>query len=162
MIDEIDIKLMQELQKDGRATHVELARKLNVVEGTVRRRIKKLVRNGVMKIVAVPNLYELGYSFVGFIAIQVQMARMREIAEELAQTPNVCYLAFVTGRYDMIAIVLTRSPQELSTFIRSKISAIPNIIRTETWVDLAIMKGDWSAMDTSQLLTSIEPSQFQE
>jgi len=160
VIDETDLKLMQELQKEGRATHVELARKLSVAEGTVRKRIKKLARNGVLKTVALPNLRELGYHLTGFMALQVQVAHLREIANKLAQKPNICYLAFVTGRYDMIAIVLTRSPEELATFIEKEISAIPSILRTETWVNLEVLKGSWSATDTSQLLASIQPSQL--
>ncbi len=161
MVDELDLKLIRELQKDGRATHVELARKLNVVEGTVRKRIRKLELDGVMKTMAVPNLRELGYDFVGFMALQVQVSRLREIADKLVQKPNVCYLAFVTGRFDMIAIVMTRSPQEFARFAEKEISTIPSILRIETWVNLETLKGGWLSMDTTRLLADIAPSQVE-
>ena len=156
MIDELDLKLMQELQEDGRARHVNLAKKLDVVEGTVRKRIKNLVENDIIKTIAVPNLRKLGYNFMSFMALEVQLASLREIADNLAKKPNVCYLAFVTGRYDMIAIVMTRSPEELAQFIEKEISAIPSILRTETFVNLEILKGGWPMIDTTQLLSSID------
>ena len=158
MIDELDLKLMQELQEDGRARHVNLAKKLDVVEGTVRKRIKNLVENDIIKTIAVPNLRKLGYNFMSFMALEVQLASLREIADNLAKKPNVCYLAFVTGRYDMIAIVMTRSPEELAQFIENEISAIPSILRTETFVNLEILKGGWPIIDTTQLLSNVDLS----
>lgn len=155
MIDELDLKLMQELQEDGRARHVNLAKKLDVVEGTVRKRIKNLVENDIIKTIAVPNLRKLGYNFMSFMALEVQLASLREIADNLAKKPNVCYLAFVTGRYDMIAVVMTRSPEELAHFIEKEISAIPSILRTETFVNLEILKGGWPMIDTTQLLNNV-------
>jgi len=156
MIDELDLKLMQELQKDGRMSHVDLAKKLGVVEGTVRKRIRNLVGNNIIKTITVPNLRKLGYNFMSFMALEVRMANLREIADNLARKPNVCYLAFVTGRYDMVAFVMTRSPEELSYFIEKEISAIPGIRRTETFVNLEILKGGWPMIDTTQLLSSID------
>ena len=102
MIDEIDRKLIKELQKDGRQTYVELGRKLGVVEGTVRKRVRVLMDKNIIEIVAVPNVRELGYKFISTMAMQVKMADLRKVADTLAQKPNVCRLAFVTGRYDQI------------------------------------------------------------
>ena len=158
MIDELDLKLILELQKDGRARHVSLARKLDVVEGTVRKRIKNLVEGNIIKTIAVPDLHKLGYNFMSFMALQVQLADLREIAENLARKPNVCYLAFITGRYDMIAIVMTRSPEELAHFIEKELSAVPSILRTETFVNLEILKGGWPMIDTTQLLSDVDIS----
>jgi len=158
VFDKLDVELIRELQKNGRAKQVELARKLNIVEGTVRKRIKALVENNIIKTVAAPNISKLGYNFIGFMALQVQVAKLREIADILAKKPNVCYLAFVTGRYDMIAIVITRSPEEFAHLIEKEISAIPGIVRPETFVNLETLKGGWPMVDTTQLLDSIDIS----
>lgn len=158
MIDELDLKLLQELQKDGVRSYVELGRMLGVVEGTVRKRIKDLKDKNILKIVGVPNVSELGYGFMNFMALQVRMAELREVANALARKPNVCYLAFVTGRYDLIAVIVTRTPQELSHFIEAEVSSIPGILRTETFVNLDIIKGGWSGIDTTQLIDNLDPS----
>lgn len=160
MLDDIDLKLVQELQRDGRQTYVELGRVLGVVEGTVRKRVKDLTEKKVLKIVAVPNMAELGYQLMNIMALQVRMADLRAVAEALAQKPNVCRLAFVTGRYDLIAVIVTRTPEELSRFIQEEISAIPAILRTETFVELDVIKGRWLGIDTSQLVGNIDVSRL--
>jgi len=87
------------------------------------------------------------------------MADLRSVAESLAQKPNVCYLAFVTGRYDLIAMVMTRSAVELSHFIEKEISSIPSILRTETFVNLDIIKGEWGGLlNTDQPVQNLSVS----
>ncbi len=156
MIDESDVKLIQELQRDGRKSYVELGRILGVAEATVRHRVKNLTKKKLLKIVAVPNVSELGYTCMSVMALQVRMAELKMVADSLAKKPNICHLAFVTGRYDLIAIVLTHSPQELSSFIQNDISTIPAILRTETFVELEVIKGEWSGMDTVQLVANLK------
>jgi len=158
MIDELDLRLIQELQKSGRRGYVELAKELGVVEGTVRKRVKDLLGRKVIKIVAVPNPRALGYNFLSIMGLQVRMADLRKVAEELAQKPNVCYLAFVTGRYDLMAIIMTQAPEQLSHFIEKEISALPSILRTETFVNLDVIKGGWTELDTTQLISGVDVS----
>lgn len=162
MIDEIDVELIRQLQKDCRARHVDIAKKLNVVEGTVRKRIRALLENNIIKNVAAPNISKLGYNFIGFMALQVQVAKLRRIADILGKKPNVCYLAFVTGRYDMIALVITRSPQEFAQLIEKEMSVIPGVVRLETFVNLETLKGGWPIVDTTQLLNSVDVSELKE
>ena len=158
MIDELDQKLIRELQKNGRQSYVNIAKMLGIVEGTVRKRVKDLTDRNIIKIVAVPNPRELGYNFISVMGLQVRMADLRKVAENLAEKPNVCYLAFVTGRYDLMAIIVTRSSEELSHFIEKEISALPSILRTETFVNLDIIKGGRPGLDTTQLIGNVDIS----
>ncbi|MFQ6122470.1 MAG: Lrp/AsnC family transcriptional regulator [Dehalococcoidales bacterium] len=156
MMDELDRKLILELQKDGRKGYVDLASKLGVVEGTVRKRVKHLLDRNIMKIVAVPNLSELGYRFVSIMGLQVSVADLRKVATNLAQNPHVCFLAFVTGRFDLIAIIVTRSSEEYSHFWERELSTIPGILRTEGFVNLDIIKGSAGLLDTTHLVRNFD------
>ena len=158
MIDELDLKIIVELQRDGRQTNIELASKLGVVEGTIRKRVKALEHNNFIRIVAVPNLRNLGYTCISTIAMQVQMKFLRDVAEALAKKPNVGYLAFVTGRYDLLAVVITPSSEDLSGFIEHEIATIPGILRTETFVNLDVIKGGWHGIDTTQIIKNLKAS----
>jgi len=131
MIDEFDRRLIQELQKSGRRGYVDLAKVLGVVEGTVRKRVKSLQGRNIMKIAAVPNPRALGYNVLCIMGLQVRMLDLRKVAEQLAQKPNICYLAFVTGRYDLMAMMMAQSTEELSQFIEKEISALPGVSRSE-------------------------------
>ena len=159
MIDDLDRKLIVGLQENGREGYVTLAKKMGVVEGTIRKRIKNLVSKNLIKIVAVPNMRKLGYGFIGIAGIQVKMEDLRQVAEKLAKNEHICYLAFVTGRYDLMAIVVTQSPEELSHFIEREISAIPSILRTETFVNLDTIKGGSGLMDTIELINHLGTTQ---
>lgn len=156
MIDKFDRKLIEELQQDGRESYTELAGKLGVTEGTVRKRIRNLVDRGIMKIVAVPNVSELGYKLMSVIGMQVTMVDLRKVADNLAKKANVCHLAFVAGRFDLMTLVVSRSHKELSDFIEKEISTIPGVTRTETFVNLDVIKGAWSGADTTQLITDLD------
>jgi Lrp/AsnC family transcriptional regulator for asnA, asnC and gidA len=158
MVDDIDIKLIKCLQENGRLSHIELANKLDVVEGTVRRRIKQLIDGGVIKIVAIPNMQELGYGFMTIVGLQVRMSDLRSVADSLAANKHICYMAFVTGRHDLLAVVLTRTAEEYSQFLQEEISALPGILRTETFVNLEIIKGNWQMIDTSEIVGSLDGS----
>jgi len=155
MIDNLDQKIIEELQVNGRETYVDLAEKLGVVEGTVRKRIKHLLAKDIIKMVAVPNVRKLGYNLVSVMGLQVKMEDLRKVADKLVKSKHVCYLAFVAGRFDLVAIILSQSPEELSQFVEKEISAIPSILRTETSINLDIIKGAPGLLDTIQLVRNL-------
>ena len=88
--------------------------------------------------------------------MQVKMVDLRKVANALVKKANVCHLAFVAGRYDVMALVVTRSHRELSDFIEKEISTIPSILRTETFVNLDVIKGAWSGTDITQLISDLD------
>jgi Lrp/AsnC family transcriptional regulator for asnA, asnC and gidA len=154
MVDDLDLSIIQILENDGRKNYTDIARQLGVVEGTVRKRVKNLIDKKLIRIRATPNPQEIGFSVIAFMGLQVQISALRHVAQILESKPHVQWLSFVTGRYDLIAIVIEKSTQELSKFIEEEISAIPSIVRTETFVNLDIVKGLLS--DTVPLIETIK------
>jgi len=157
MIDKLDKKIITELGGNARRSYTELAKLLGVSEGTVRNRVKNLQKNNIIKLEAVINPYSIGYNFITIMALEVKVADLSEVADMLVKIPNVYYLAFVTGRYDLVAILMSRSTQELSNFIKDHISSVPSIIRSETLVNLEVLKSPWaSAWDINQLINLVD------
>jgi len=155
MLDEFDIKLIKALQENGRASYVDLAESLGVVEGTIRKRIGDLQKSKMLKISAEPNLRALGYNFMSVVGMQVNMSELKKISAALSVKPNICYLAFVAGRYDLLSIIVSRSTEELALIIENDISTIPGIIRTETFINLDIVKGGLLKFDTTELINNL-------
>jgi len=154
MLDEIDIKLIQELQQDGRQSHVELAQKLNTGESTVRRRLQRLLENGSIRVVAVPNPIRLGINFVCTMRFEVKKDKLREFGRQVAQYPNVYYLGIITGEWDIIVVLILRSPAQLSDFMW-RVVPLPEVVRSETVIDVEILKAPWEAnLDLASLLKS--------
>ena len=154
MIDDLDLSIIQILEQDGRKNYTDIAKQLGVVEGTVRKRVKSLVDNRVISIRATPNPREIGFNVIAVMGLQVQISALRHVAQILESKPHVQWLSFVSGRYDLMAIVIQKSTEDLSKFIENEISAIPSIVRTETFVNLDIVKG--LLADTVPLIETIK------
>ena len=156
MMDKLDQKLILELQRNGRQSYSDLGKMFGVTEGTVRKRLKSLIKRDLIKVVAVPNVRELGYNFISIVGIQVRMVELDKVRENLSQNPAVCQLAWVTGRYDLIAIVITWSSEEFANFMANELSTIPSVVRTETFVSLGMVKGAVGLADTNELINTLD------
>ena len=139
-MDELDYKLIALLQKDGRASNIEIAKKMGVSEGTVRRRFRNLVRDEVIKVVAIPDPSKMGRGTTALVGLQVDPALVEPVAVQLAEIDEVQYAAVTTGAFDVFLWVALSSPEELASFLRGRLGSIPGIRRTETFVNLSIKK----------------------
>ncbi len=128
------------LQEDGRAPHVELARRLGVSEGTVRRRVAELLKGGVIRVVAVAEPERLGYHTSAFIGLQVDPAQVEEVATKLAALAETERVAITTGRYDIFIWVNLESAAALAAFLHRKIGTVEGVRRTETFISLDTRK----------------------
>lgn len=155
MLDKVDVTLITQLQKSGRMTYVELAKLLGYNERTIRNRINKLLHDGMIRVTVVPNLDALGYGFIGIVGLQVKLANLKTITQELVTHPDICYMANVTGRYDFIIVVRTRSSREFADFMENIVSRVQGIERTETFVNLQIFKGEIIGSDVKFLMNHV-------
>lgn len=142
-LDQLDKRIILELRGNARRSYTDLAKVLEVSEGTIRNRVKSLQDKNIIKFEAVVNPGSLGYKFITIMALQVKVADLAQVADMMGKLPNVYYLAFVTGRYDLVAIIMSRTTEELSDFIKQYVAALPSIMRSETLVNLEILKSPW-------------------
>ena len=139
-MDELDRKIIGLLQGDGRASNAKIAREVGVSEGTVRRRLRRLIQDDVVKVIAVPNLEKMGYATTALIGLQTGPGRSDAVAEALARLEEVHYVAITTGAYDIFVWAGLESAEALGTFLRTKVGVIDAVQRTETFVNLSIKK----------------------
>ena len=139
-MDELDHKMINLLQLDGRASNAKIAREGGVSEGTVRRRLRRLVEDDVVKVIAVPNLEKLGYNTTALVGIQTSPGRSDAVANAIALLPEAQYVAITTGAYDVFVWTGLPSAEALGDFLREKIGPIQGVQRTETFVNLSIKK----------------------
>ena len=137
---ELDRQIIRILQSDGRASNAKIAREVGVSEGTVRRRLRHLVQEDVIKVIAVPNLEQMGYTTSALIGVQTEPGKVDEVAEAIGALDEAHYVAITTGAYDIFAWVGLESPGQLGTFLRGKVGTVPGVRRTETFVNLSIKK----------------------
>jgi Lrp/AsnC family transcriptional regulator for asnA, asnC and gidA len=143
MLDELGQKIISELQEDARQSFREIGRKLKVSEGTVRNRVKSLVKSNALKISAIPNPEQLGLNFMCIMCIQVKVGSAERVEHLLIKNPNVYYLCGCTGNFDIIGIFIFRTPAEFDEFVKNVIANIPEINRTSTFVVMHISRSPW-------------------
>lgn len=132
-LDETDRKIIDCLLTDGRMSSTEIARRLGPVsERTVRYRIDRLVDRGVIQIGAIVNPRAVGYSVTADIWIEVAPDRLRDVADSLAQLPEVSYVAYSTGERDLSVQAYARDNEDLHAFVSDVVGRIPGVTRTST------------------------------
>ena len=139
-MDDLDRKIIKILQADGRASNARIAREVGVSEGTVRRRLRHLIQGDVIKVIAVPNLEQMGYGTAALIGVQTEPGKVDEVAESIATLEEAQYVAITTGAYDIFTWVGLESSNALGALLRSQVGTIPGVRRTETFVNLSIKK----------------------
>ena len=86
-IDATDRQIIALLQADGRASNVDIARAVGVTEGTVRKRVERLLSEGIIRVVAVPNVDKLGLEVETVIMLKVDLGQSTRAGDALAVMP---------------------------------------------------------------------------
>ena len=144
-LDRLDCQLIRLLQKDGRMPNNAIAQELNISEFTVRRRLKRLLSNGIIRIVAVADPIDLGFEIAGNLKIRINLQKADHVLKELKKIDSLIWVALTTGGADIDADFVTRSLKEFQELIFKKISKIDGVLSTETslMVDLVKDTYDW-------------------
>jgi len=138
--DEIDLEIISILNEDGRTPFAQIAKRLGVSPGMIRMRYERMVREGVLQVVAVTNPLLMGFSTMAHIGVKVNVNRLQEIADQIAAFEEVIYLVLVTGSFDLIVEVVCRDKNHLMDFLMKKLHAVDGIKDTETFIYLHIAK----------------------
>ena len=142
-MDELDRKIIQILQSNGRASNAQVARDVGVSEGTVRRRLKALVQKGSIKIIALPDPEVLGFDTEALVGIQVDPDKIDEVAILLVELKESSWVSVTTGSFDIFCWVTLPSSEELGNFLKAVVGTIPGVRRTETFVSLSVRKRNY-------------------
>ncbi len=139
-IDSLAERLIKLLQKDARRSSDVLAKQLKVSPATVRRRMRRLIQNGTMRIAAIVDPAKIGLPLAAMIALHVEHDKLDSVVTRLYKQPEVGWLSTTTGRFDIMALARFPSNEELSKFIQKEITEIEGIRDSETFVCLNINK----------------------
>lgn len=138
-MDEMDYQITQLLEENGRIPNTELAKKLDTSETTIRTRIKRLIDQDLIKIVAVRNRAKLGSETNGNIKIEADTKKAEYIGSELSRINELWYVAQLAGDADFDAEFSVESQHDLLILL-DKINKIDGVIRTRTSTRLKLVK----------------------
>jgi len=138
--DDIDLKIIDALQKDGRVAFAQIAEQLSVSPGMIRLRYNRLVEQGVLKVVAITNPLRMGFRTMAIIGIRADGSKLLDVAEKISRLDEVIYLVISSGRFDLFAEVVCRDHEDLLRFITEKLSTIEGVRESESFMHLKIVK----------------------
>ena len=127
MLDDLDLDLISELQRDSRQTNIQLARKFGVTETTIRRRLDKIVTSGAIRFTIIANPKMFGYDLAVLMLFNTNIGMAKTVAQRLAEKPNIYDIALITGQYDIVACGYFRSTEELFDFLTGELTDIEGI-----------------------------------
>ncbi|MFC1838321.1 Lrp/AsnC family transcriptional regulator [Thermodesulfobacteriota bacterium] len=139
LLDDIDRALIKELEKDARVSSDVLARNLNISSTTIRRRTRRLIQEGIIKIVAIPDLKKLGFSVIVGIRMELDQKKIDNVTKELIKHPNVRGVWTITGRYNLSSMAVFRSTEEFSEFMRNVVGDLDGLKSVETHIYLELI-----------------------
>lgn len=129
-MDRLDYEILSVLQQDGRRSFTEIGKAAGVSEGTIRKRVTRLVDEGVIRIIGLVDPHLVGFDAPAMIQISVSPPHLEEAAQAIAQFPEVSYLLMVSGEFDLIVEVRCRNREHLASFIRDQLQKVPGVQRT--------------------------------
>ena len=141
MLDDIDIKILKYLQKDGRETASKIAEKLNLTVPTITERIRKLQESSVIKgfqAIIDPNSVSLDVSAV-ITVVSSSSNNYQEVIIKAIECPEIIQCFSTTGMGSLLLWVSTKNSQSLEELLRN-IQSWPDVTRTETQVILSSYK----------------------
>lgn len=121
-LDTTELGIIRLLQRDGRMPTAEIARRLEVSEPTVRKKLARLQDDDIIRITAVADPAYLGRSTSAVIGLDVDRPRIKEVAAALAEYPQVASVVVATGPYDVIIEAAFPSVEHLYDFVLAELT----------------------------------------
>lgn len=124
-----DIELIKMLKKNSRASFVKIAKKLGVSEGCVRKRVKKLEENGIIKgYTIIVNPKKLGYQINSIVGVDTLPERLISIINKLKNMDEILSLYTSGGDHMIMMECWFKNQDEFYKFVK-KVEKIPGVTK---------------------------------
>jgi Lrp/AsnC family transcriptional regulator for asnA, asnC and gidA len=132
-LDDTTIAIIRHL-RNGRKSFKQIATDLSLSENTVRQRVKKLIDEDVLEITGLVDPEAMPDHMVCMIGVQLDTLNLVEKAKEFVNIKGVVSASVVTGRYDLMLVVLLKEDFNLLDFYTKEVYRLKGIRSVETFV----------------------------
>lgn len=139
-LDDVDHQILRLLQADGRRSYRQIARELEVSEGTVRFRVNKLQESGALTIIAIADPFQLGYRIMAFLLLKVEPGKQNDVVNAISTWEEATYVSTCIGNADIYFQFVCRDNDHLYDILQNRIPTIGGILSYETFMELKIHK----------------------
>ncbi|MBS7615367.1 Lrp/AsnC family transcriptional regulator [Candidatus Bathyarchaeota archaeon] len=128
-MDDIDLEILKILKKDARTKYVKIAESVNLTEGAVRRRVKQLIKDGIIKAFTIEATTE----FEGIVLIETGPTGTRDVMKNINKIATRVFE--VSGDYDVAALIQAFTIEDLNRKI-DEIRKLSGVRNTNTLIKL--------------------------
>ena len=141
-VDDVDRRIIEALQRNGRESFRGIAARVGVSEATVRARYGRLTGEGILQVVGVTNPLGLGFE-QALVGVKTS-GPPSSVADEISQWPEADYVVVTAGQFDVVVEVVASGRTELLE-LTNRIRALDDVVSTETFLYLEMWKQlyDW-------------------
>lgn len=126
--DNVDTAILDLLRANARTSNREVARALDISEGMVRQRLKKMESAKAMRIGLVADIATAGYHCSAILRLRTEPNRARDVATAIAKLECCAFSGLVLGRFDVLAFLIGQNRAEMAELIDSHIARLPGVV----------------------------------
>jgi DNA-binding Lrp family transcriptional regulator len=143
-LDPIDLKLLDELQSDGRITNVDLAAKVGLTAPPCLRRVRALEQSGIIKSYhAEVDPAALGYTISVFAMVSLKSqaeADLKAFEDHIRSIPEIRECHMLNGEIDFILKILAKDLQSFQALLTTQLTSAPNVSSVKTSLTIRTAK----------------------
>ncbi|MDA0266519.1 MAG: AsnC family transcriptional regulator [Cyanobacteria bacterium] len=143
-IDQLDLKIIKCLQRNGRVAYSDIARTIESPEATIRYRVKRLLDEAIITISAFINAGKVKHENVAYLELEVEAIFFEASLSDLMAMENISYIASVTGEFNLMMEYIYKDNNDLLSFLNS-LKSNPGIMRLNSRTILKIHKAQYPA-----------------
>ncbi|MCA0943085.1 Lrp/AsnC family transcriptional regulator [Yangia mangrovi] len=150
-LDEIDRKLLRELQKNARASHQELSERVGLSASPCARRIRRLEAEGyITGYSARIDEEKLGFGFSVFISVRLDRQiddRLEAFETEVRRCREIVDCWLMTGSFDYLLRISVRDLTEYERFLTGRLTKLPGVASLESSIPIRRVKYQPARLD---------------
>lgn len=136
-VDTIDKGLLARLMEDGRTALAELSKQVGISRPTTGSRLRLLTEDGLLRVSGLIDVLRVRGLTVALVGLTVDKHQLDEKVDQIADLDEVTWAAVVTGRYDIMAEVVTEDGVNgLYDFLNTSLRSVGGINASEMFVVL--------------------------
>ena len=132
-IDKINLSIIKHL-RNGRKSYKKIAEQLSISENTVRTRVQKLLEEGILEISGLVDPEAIAGHRVVMVGVKLKTMDLVKKGKEFSKLKGVVSVSVVTGRFDLMLVVLLRPGLDLLEFYTEEVSRLKDVQSVETFV----------------------------
>ena len=138
ILDNFDVSIIKELEKDGRMAYSTIATNLKISNTMVHQRVNRLIEQGILLgIKPIINEKKVGFDWGSFTGITLNKDQdSTRIIEELKKIPEITECYYISGLYTLYIKINARNHEHMRKILYEKIDNIPGISKTDSIMEL--------------------------